>query len=124
MGLDENDPVEMYRREVAKVEPLTTEEQTHLFREASKSGEEGEGAKRRLLENTLHLVLPIAERNTSSGLSLLDLIQEGNLGLMRALDNFPGTRLDDFSAFAAAWIEGTISEAIARSTSSRGRSSS
>ena len=57
MGLDENDPVEMYRREVAKVEPLTTEEQTHLFREASKSGEEGEGAKRRLLENTLHLVL-------------------------------------------------------------------
>jgi len=67
-------------------------------------------------------VLPIAERHASSGLSLLDLIQEGNLGLMRALDNFTGTRLDDFSAYAAAWIEDTISEAIARSTSKLRRS--
>jgi DNA-directed RNA polymerase sigma subunit (sigma70/sigma32) len=112
---DDDDPVKMYRREIAKVEPLTKEEQTHLFQEAGKPGEQGEGAKRRILENTLHLVLPIAERHASSGLSLLDLIQEGNLGLMRALDNFSGTRLDDFSAYAAAYIEESISEAVARS---------
>src|ERR1700688_3680519 len=114
MKLDDNDPVKMYVRELANVQPLTTEEQIHLFREAGKSGEEGEGAKRRLLENTLHLVLPIAEQHTSSGLSMLDLIQEGNLGLMHALDNFRGNGLDDFSSYAATYIENSISEAIRR----------
>lgn len=114
MDLHENNPVAMYRREVAKVEPLTDEEQAHLFQEASKPGEQAEAAKRRLLESTLHLVLPIAAQHTSSGLSMLDLIQEGNLGLMRALDNFRGSHLDDFSAYAAAYIENSISEAIAR----------
>jgi DNA-directed RNA polymerase sigma subunit (sigma70/sigma32) len=114
MDFNQNDPVEMYRREVAKVQPLTDEEQTRFFQEASKPGEQGEDAKRRILESALHLVLPIAERHTSSGLSMLDLIQEGNLGLMRALDNFQGNRLDDFSSYAAAYIENSISEAIAR----------
>jgi RNA polymerase sigma factor (sigma-70 family) len=117
MDLNQNDALEMYRREVAKVQPLTDEEQAHLFQEAAKPGEQRELAKRRLLESTLHLVLPIAERHVSSGLSMLDLTQEGNLGLMRALDNFRGSRLDDFSAYAASYIEDSISEAIARSTS-------
>jgi RNA polymerase primary sigma factor len=117
MDLPEDNPLEMYRREVAKVEPLIDEEQAHLFQEASRPFEQAEAAKRRLLESTLHLVLPIAERHTSSGLSMLDLIQEGNLGLMRALDNFRGNRLDDFSAYAAPYIEKSISEAIARSKS-------
>ena len=114
MDVDQNDAVEMYRREVAKVESLTDEEQLRFFREASNPGEQGELAKRRILESTLHLVLPIAEQHTSSGLSMLDLIQEGNIGLMRALDIFRGDRLDDFSSFAAAYIENSISEAIAR----------
>jgi DNA-directed RNA polymerase sigma subunit (sigma70/sigma32) len=72
MDFNQNDPVEMYRREVAKVQPLTDEEQTRFFQEASKPGEQGEDAKRRILESALHLVLPIAERHTSSGLSMLD----------------------------------------------------
>jgi DNA-directed RNA polymerase sigma subunit (sigma70/sigma32) len=114
MDFNQNDALEMYRREVAKVQPLTNEEQAHFFQGAGKPGEQGDLAKRRLLESTLHLVLPIAERHGSSGLSMLDLIQEGNLGLMRALDNFRGSRLDDFSAYAVSYIEGSISEAISR----------
>lgn len=117
MGLDDNDPVKMYVRELSKVQPLTKEEETHLFQEVGKSGELGEVAKRRLLESKLQLVLPIAERHTSSGLSMLDLIQEGNLGLMRALDKFSETPLGEFSTYAADYIEGAISEAVARSKS-------
>lgn len=115
MDPNQNDPVEMYKREVANVEPLTREEQAHLFHEASKPGEQGEGAKRRLLESTLHLVLGIAEQHASSGLSMLDLIQEGNLGLMRALDNFRGNSLGDFSVFATTYTESFITQAIAGS---------
>jgi len=115
MDLNQSDPVEMYKREVANVEPLTSAEQAHLFREAGKPGEQGEHAKRRLLESTLHLVLGVAEQYAPSGLSMLDLIQEGNLGLMRALDNFSGSSLDDFSVYATAYIQNSITEAIARS---------
>jgi DNA-directed RNA polymerase sigma subunit (sigma70/sigma32) len=115
MSMNQNDQVEMYKREVANVEPLSTEEQAYFFREASKAGTHGENAKRRLLESTLHLVLGVAERHASSGLSTLDLIQEGNLGLMRALDDFEGNSLDDFSGFATAYIESSIRDATARS---------
>lgn len=115
--LEDDDPVEVYRREVANVLPLTKEEATHLFQEARQMGDPGEPAKRRLIESHLHLVLPVAERYASSGLSMLDLIQEGNLGLLRALEKFPGTHLDDFSAYATSYVEGFISDAIARSKS-------
>jgi RNA polymerase primary sigma factor len=117
MALDD-DPVEVYRREIASVSPLTKEEEAHLFQEARQSGERAEDAKRRLIENYLYLVLPIAEqRHSSSGLSTLELIQEGNLGLFRALEKFPGTHVNNFSAFATPHIEGFISDAIARSKS-------
>ncbi len=117
MDLDDNDPVKMYLREVASVQPLTKEEETHLFQELRKSGELREVAERRLLESKLHLVLPIAERHASSGLSMLDLIQEGNLGLIRAVQHFPETSFDDFSTYAVACIEEAISEALGRSKS-------
>ncbi|PYV95148.1 MAG: hypothetical protein DMG89_22835 [Acidobacteria bacterium] len=117
MALDDDDPVEVYRREVANVLPLTKKEAAHLFQEARQSGDPGEPAKRRLIENHLHLVLPVAERYAPSGLSMLDLIQEGNLGLMRALERYSGADLDDFSAYAASCIESFISEATARSKS-------
>jgi DNA-directed RNA polymerase sigma subunit (sigma70/sigma32) len=117
MKLDDNDPVKMYVRELANVQPLTNEEETLQFQKAGKPGELGEVAKRRLIESKLHLVLPIAAQHASSGLSMLDLIQEGNLGLMRAIDSFPETLLDDFSGYATACIEDAISEAITRSTS-------
>jgi hypothetical protein len=68
MDFNQNDALEMYRREVANVQPLTDEEQANLFQGASKPGEQRELAKRRLLEITLYLVLPIAERHVSSGL--------------------------------------------------------
>ena len=116
MSLDD-DPVEVYRREIASVSPLTKEEEAHLLQEVKQSGERGEDANRRLVENYLYLVLPIAERHSSSGLSTLELIQEGNLGLFRAVEKFSGTRVNNFSSFAAPYIEGFISDAIARSKS-------
>jgi DNA-directed RNA polymerase sigma subunit (sigma70/sigma32) len=117
MELDDDDPVTLYLRELATVPPLAKEEEAQLFRESAQTGQQAEIAKRRLLESRLPLVLPIAERYASRGLSRLDLIQEGNLGLMRALENFPETRLDDFSAYASSCIEEAISGAIARSQS-------
>ena len=113
--MDDNDPVKMYMREVAKVQPLTKEEETSLFQEVGKPGELGEVAKRRLIESKLHLVLSIAERHASGGFSMLDLIQEGNLGLMQAVDKFSETPLGEFSTCAADYIERAISEALARS---------
>jgi RNA polymerase primary sigma factor len=117
MALDNDDPVEVYRREIATISPLTKREEVHLFQESRQSGEQGEVAKRRLIESHLHLVLPVAERHASSHLSMLELIQEGNLGLMRALDSFPETHFEKFSAYATAYIEGFISDAVARSKS-------
>lgn len=117
MDLDADDPVTVYLRELAKVPPLTKEEEAYLFHESAQTGEQAEIAKRRLLESRLPLVLPIAERYACGDLSMLDLIQEGNLGLMRALENFPESGLDDFSAYASSCIEDAISDAIARSQS-------
>jgi DNA-directed RNA polymerase sigma subunit (sigma70/sigma32) len=112
-----DDPLEVYRREIATVSPLTKEEQAHLFKEARRSGEPGEIAKKRLLESHLHLVLPVAEGQAPSHLSTLELIQEGNLGLMRALENFPETHLDDFSAYATSYIQRFIADALGKSKS-------
>lgn len=118
MDFDDDDPVMMYLRELATAPALTKEEEVRLFREAGQTGEQAEMAKRRLLESRLPLVVPIADRYASSGLCRLDLIQEGNLGLMRALENFPQSGLDDFSAYACACIEDAIVSAI-RKTQSR-----
>lgn len=117
MALGDDDPVEVYRREVANVLPLTKGEAGQLFQEARQSGDPGEAARRRLIESHLHLVLPVAERYASSGLSMLDLIQEGNLALIRALEKYSGADLDGFSAYAGSCIESFISEATARSKS-------
>ena len=102
----------VYLRELATVPPLTKDEEIRLFHESVQTGEQAEIAKRRLLESRLPLVLPIAERYTSSGLSMLALIQEWNLGLVRALEKFPGSGLDDFSAYASSCIEDAISRAV------------
>jgi DNA-directed RNA polymerase sigma subunit (sigma70/sigma32) len=117
MDLDDDNPVMVYLRELATVPPLTEEEEVRLFCESVQTGEQAEIAKRRLLESRLPLVIPIAERYASSGLSMLDLIQEGNLGLMRALENFPKSGLGDFSAYASSCIEDAISSAVVRSQS-------
>ena len=114
IAFDSDDPVTVYLRELASVPPLTKEEEAHLFRESAQTGEQAEIAKRRLLESRLPLVLPIAERYASRGLSVPDLIQEGNLGLMRALENFPKSGLDDFSEYASSCIEDAMSGAVAK----------
>src|SRR5260370_580596 len=99
MTLDDDDPVEVYRREVANVLPLTEEEAAHLFQEARQSGDPGDPARRRLMESHLHLVLPVAERYASGGFSMLALIQEVNLGLMRPVESYSGNDLADFPVF-------------------------
>jgi RNA polymerase primary sigma factor len=114
MDFNQTNPVEMYRREVAEVQPLTDEELSHLFQLAAKPGEQGEEAKRRLIESTLHIVLRIADQHPSRHLSMMDLIEEGNLGLMRALDNFRGNSLEAFSTYAATHIENSIATAAAK----------
>ena len=112
MNPDDDDAVKVYVQELGTVQPLTKQEEARLFQEMQQLGERKELAERRLIESHLHQVLPIAERYKSSGLSMLDLIQEGNLGLMRAIKEFPTRHVDDFSGFATKCIEDAISSAV------------
>jgi len=114
MALDDSDAMKMYVREVSAIPPLTKEEEARLFQEMKELGKRGEIAERQLLESRLHLVLPIADKYASRGISMLELIQEGNLGLMQALKECRNVQVDDFSAFATSHIEGAISAAIAK----------
>jgi RNA polymerase primary sigma factor len=115
-SLQDDDPVKVYLREVANVPPLTKDEESKLWQQAKNQDEEqAELAKRRLIESKLSLVATIAERRSSPSIPMLDLIQEGNRGLMVALETFAEDSSDDFSAHAAACIEDAISKAIAES---------
>jgi DNA-directed RNA polymerase sigma subunit (sigma70/sigma32) len=116
VSVNENDAVNLYKNELATVPSLTQEEEAHLWQEMEQPGERGNLAERRLIEGSLHLVLPIVEQHTSSGLSILDLIQEGNLGLIQAIAEFPKKHLDDFRGYAASCIEDAIRGAIANRT--------
>ena len=116
---DPNDPVAVYVREVGKVEPLTKTEETKLFRELGHSGdwdEQRENVARRLIESQLMLVVSIAEKHSASGAPLLDLIQEGNIGLMNAVRSFAERPIGDFTAHAADCIEDAITKAFGKST--------
>ncbi len=115
---DGNDPVSMYLKEVADVAPLSKDEERSLWiRAQNPDATQAELSKRKLIESRLSLVVDIAERNASSGLSVLDLIQEGNIGLMVAVDGFPESSSTDFSEHASACIERAIIKAIADSQS-------
>jgi len=114
-----NDPVAVYVREVCKVEPLTKTEEAKLFRELGHSGEwdeQRENVARRLIESQLMLVVNIAEKHAASGTRLLDLIQEGNIGLMNAVRSFAERPIGYFAAHAAACIEEAITKAFVKST--------
>jgi DNA-directed RNA polymerase sigma subunit (sigma70/sigma32) len=116
--LHTNDPVEMYLREVASSQPLSTAEELTLCQEAKSPDEtRAELAKRRLIESRLPLVVTIAERHSSAGIPMLDLIQEGNIGLLVALNTFAESSTSDFSVHAAVCIEDAILKAIAESQS-------
>lgn len=116
---DPNDPVAVYINEISNVEPLNKEEETRLFRELGRRGdwdEQKEIVARRLIESQLVLVVSIAQKHSEAGVPMLDLIQEGNLGLMNAVTSFTERPIGDFTAHAAACIEDAIARATGKST--------
>lgn len=108
VGLD--DPVRMYLKEIGKVPLLTAEEEIELAKRMELGDEE---AKKRLAEANLRLVVSIAKRYVGRGMLFLDLIQEGNLGLIKAVDKFDYKMGYKFSTYATWWIRQAITRAIA-----------
>ena len=108
--IDVGDPVKMYLKEIGKVDLLTREEEVELAKRVE-AGDEL--AKRELSEANLRLVVSIAKKYIGRGMSFLDLIQEGNLGLMKAVDKFDYTKGFKFSTYATWWIRQSITRAIA-----------
>ena len=105
-----NDPVRMYLKEIGRINLLTTDEEF----EYAKLAEQGdEYAKKMLAESNLRLVVSIAKRYVGRGMLFLDLIQEGNIGLMKAVDKFDPTKGYKFSTYATWWIRQAITRAIA-----------
>ena len=105
-----DDPVRMYLKEIGKVNLLTTEEEIEL---ATKMAQGDDEAKRQMAEANLRLVVSIAKRYVGRGMLFLDLIQEGNLGLIKAVDKFDYTKGYKFSTYATWWIRQAITRAIA-----------
>jgi len=109
-GISVNDPVRMYLKEIGKIPLLTPEEEIQL----AQSMEDGnEDAKRRLAEANLRLVVSIAKKYVGRGMLFLDLIQEGNLGLIKAVEKFDYRKGYKFSTYATWWIRQAITRAIA-----------
>ena len=105
-----NDPVRMYLKEIGKISLLSLEEETELSKKIADGDEE---AKNRLAESNLRLVVSIAKRYVGRGMLFLDLIQEGNIGLMKAVEKFDATKGYKFSTYATWWIRQAITRAIA-----------
>ncbi len=105
-----NDPVRMYLKEIGQIKLLTTEEELEL---ADKIAAGDEAAKATLAEANLRLVVSIAKRYVGRGMLFLDLIQEGNIGLMKAVEKFDVTKGYKFSTYATWWIRQAITRAIA-----------
>ena len=109
-GINVDDPVKMYLKEIGKIPLLSAEEEVQLAQEMENGSKR---AKKKLAEANLRLVVSIAKRYVGRGMSFLDLIQEGNLGLMKAVDKFDYTRGFKFSTYATWWIRQAITRAIA-----------
>ena len=109
-GINIDDHVKMYLKEIGKVDLLSADEETELAMRMSQGDEE---AKKKLAEANLRLVVSIAKRYVGRGMMFLDLIQEGNLGLIRAVDKFDFTKGYKFSTYATWWIRQAITRAIA-----------
>ena len=105
-----DDPVRMYLKEIGQVKLLTAEEEVEL---AKRVAEGDKKAKDQLTEANLRLVVSIAKKYSGRGLHILDLIQEGNTGLIRAVDKFDYTKGNKFSTYATWWIRQAITRAIA-----------
>ncbi|MBR5313861.1 MAG: RNA polymerase sigma factor RpoD [Clostridia bacterium] len=109
-GLAIDDPVRMYLKEIGKIPLLSAEKETQLAERISRGDEK---AKNELVEANLRLVVSIAKRYVGKGMFFLDLIQEGNLGLMKAVDKFDYQKGYKFSTYATWWIRQAITRAIA-----------
>ena len=105
-----DDPVRMYLKEIGQVKLLSAEEEVEL---AKRVAEGDQSAKNKLTEANLRLVVSIAKKYSGRGLHILDLIQEGNTGLIRAVDKFDWTKGNKFSTYATWWIRQAITRAIA-----------
>lgn len=112
-GISIDDPVRMYLREIGRIQLLTAEEEIELARKIVAGGKAGEIAKRKLVQANLRLVVSIAKKYVGRGMLFLDLIQEGNLGLIRAAEKFDHERGYKFSTYATWWIRQAITRAIA-----------
>lgn len=109
-GISIDDPVKIYLKEIGNVKLLSTEEEAVL---AQKMKDGDEEAKNRLVESNLRLVVSIAKKYVGRGMQFLDLIQEGNLGLLKAVEKFDYTKGFKFSTYATWWIRQAITRAIA-----------
>lgn len=109
-GIKIDDPVRMYLKEIGRVGLLSAEDEVSLARRIEQGDEE---AKRRLAEANLRLVVSIARRYVGRGMLFLDLIQEGNMGLIKAVEKFDHTKGYKFSTYATWWIRQAITRAIA-----------
>lgn len=109
-GVNTDDPVRMYLREIGKIPLLSYDEELELAEKVLKGDEE---AKQKLAESNLRLVVSIAKKYVGRGMLFLDLIQEGNMGLIKAVEKFDYTKGYKFSTYATWWIRQAITRAIA-----------
>ena len=109
-GVSSEDPVRMYLKEIGNVPLLTSEEEVELAKRVEQGDQE---AKKKLTEANLRLVVSIAKKYVGRGMPFLDLIQEGNMGLMKAVDKFDYTKGYKFSTYATWWIRQAITRGIA-----------
>ena len=107
--VEATEPLKIYLKEIGQI-PLLTEEEERVLGQKSAQGDKE--AKRKLEEGNLRLVVSIAKHYTGRGLSFLDLIQEGNLGLMRAVEKYDYTKENRFSTYASWWIKEAIMRAL------------
>ena len=112
-GVAVEDPVRLYLREIGRIKLLSTAEEIELARKIMEGGKSGDKAKRKLVQANLRLVVSIAKKYVGRGMLFLDLIQEGNLGLIRAAEKFDHERGFKFSTYATWWIRQAITRAIA-----------
>ena len=109
-GINVDDPVRMYLREIGRIPLLTYDEELDLAKKVLKGDED---AKQKLAESNLRLVVSIAKKYVGRGMLFLDLIQEGNMGLIKAVEKFDYTKGFKFSTYATWWIRQAITRAIA-----------
>jgi DNA-directed RNA polymerase sigma subunit (sigma70/sigma32) len=115
--LSDDDPLEFYLCELATVQPLISRERADLLKQIQSGNNQAEQAEKHLIEANLSMVVVIAERFSSQGCPMLDLIQAGNGGLLFAVESFTRESGDNFSAYAASCIESALSKAVSESKS-------